>query len=88
MMQLQRQLVFFLFSSLAPGPMADSFSEIDMIMFSLFNSREREEADWRMLFHEADKRFKDIKIWVPEGATMAIIEASWEGRNGWVDALE
>ena len=52
---------------------------MDMIMFSLFNSREREEADWHMLFHEADKRFKDIKIWMPDGATLAIIEAVWEG---------
>ena len=52
-----------------------------MIMLSLFNSRERDEADWRMLFHQADERFKDIKLWVPEGATMAIIEAIWGGET-------
>lgn len=50
---------------------------MDMIMLSLFNSREREEADWRRLFHEADARFTKVKIWVPDGATLAIIEAVW-----------
>ena len=31
-------------------------------MWSLFNSRERDEADWRMLFAQADERFKDINL--------------------------
>ena len=50
---------------------------MDLVMLSLFNAREREEAEWRVLFKEADERFTDIKIWVPNGATMAIIEARW-----------
>ena len=49
---------------------------MDMIMLSLFNSREREEEDWRSIFQQADTRFTDIKVWVPEGATLAIIEAT------------
>jgi len=52
---------------------------MDMIMLSLYNSREREKEVWERLFREADARFKDIRIWVPDGATLAIIEAVWAG---------
>lgn len=50
-----------------------------MIMLSLYNSREREKEVWERLFREADTRFREIKIWVPDGATLAIIEAVWQG---------
>lgn len=52
---------------------------MDMIMLSLFNARERDRADWEQVFKEADPRFKDVVIWVPEGATLSIIEAVWAG---------
>ena len=52
-----------------------------MIMLSLFNARERERSDWEQLFMEADCRFKDVRVWVPEGATLAIIEAVWSGKG-------
>lgn len=54
-------------------------SGMDMIMLSLFNARERERSDWEQIFKEADCRFADVTIWVPEGATLAIIEAIWHG---------
>ena len=50
-----------------------------MIMLSLFNSRDREEKDWAMLFAQADKRYTNLKAWVPEGSSLAIIEAVWSG---------
>ena len=58
---------------------ADGFlcSGMDMIMLSLFNARERERSDWEQLFNQADERFKDVRIWVPEGATLAVIDAVW-----------
>lgn len=49
---------------------------MDMIMLSLFNSREREKEDWQDLFQQADTRFTNVKVWIPEGATLAIIEAT------------
>ena len=49
----------------------------DMTMLAFFNSREREREDWKDLFHEADERFTDIKIWTPEGSSFSIIEATW-----------
>lgn len=52
---------------------------MDMIMLTLFNAREREKTDWIDLLQKADPRFKNTKIWTPEGATLAIIEAYWEG---------
>ena len=48
-------------------------------MLSLFNSRDREEKEWVMLFEQADVRFRDVKAWVPNGASLAIIEAVWSG---------
>lgn len=51
--------------------------DMDMIMLTLFNAREREEADWIELFRQADPRFSVVRIWTPQGATMAIIEISW-----------
>lgn len=53
--------------------------EMDMIMLTLFNSRDREMGDWIKLFREADERYQDVKAWVPEGSTLAIIEAIWGG---------
>ena len=52
---------------------------MDMIMLSLFNARERDYSDWEQIFTEADSRFTHITIWIPEGATLAIIEAVWAG---------
>ncbi|KAL9038992.1 MAG: hypothetical protein Q9214_005058 [Letrouitia sp. 1 TL-2023] len=53
--------------------------EMDMIMLTLFNSRDREMGDWIKLFREADERYQDVKAWVPEGSSLAIIEAVWGG---------
>ena len=55
------------------------FREMDMIMLSLCNSRDREEKDWMILFEQADLRYRDVKAWVPNGASLAIIEAVWGG---------
>ena len=52
---------------------------MDMIMLSLFNSRDREQKEWVALFQQADPRFTDVKAWVPEGSSLAIIEAVWSG---------
>ena len=48
-------------------------------MLSMHNSREREAEEWQDLFLEADPRFGVLKIWVPTGASLAIIEAVWQG---------
>ena len=52
---------------------------MDMIMLSLFNSRDREEKEWVMLFGQADERYTNVKAWLPSGASLAIIEATWSG---------
>lgn len=49
-----------------------------MIMLTLFNAREREEADWIELFRQADRRYSVVRTYTPQGATMAIIEVSWK----------
>ncbi|TGO39875.1 hypothetical protein BHYA_0046g00290 [Botrytis hyacinthi] len=52
---------------------------VDMIMLSLFNSRERDADDWVTLFQAADPRFGKPKAWIPERSNLGIIEAVWEG---------
>ncbi|KAF2237623.1 O-methyltransferas-like protein [Viridothelium virens] len=53
--------------------------DMDCIMLSLFNARDREEKDWVKIFEQADPRFTHIKVWMPEGASLAIVEAVWSG---------
>lgn len=56
---------------------AESVREMDMIMLTLFNSRDRERHEWVRLFGQTDARFRDVKAWVPDGSSLAIIEATW-----------
>ncbi|RDW94052.1 uncharacterized protein DSM5745_01374 [Aspergillus mulundensis] len=51
--------------------------DMDLIMLTLCNSRERQEADRIELFKKADSRFSNIKMWTPHGAALSIIEVVW-----------
>lgn len=51
---------------------------MDIIMLSLCNSRERDEADWRQVFQEADPRFKVLRVFTPKGSALGIIDVAWE----------
>lgn len=48
-------------------------------MASLFNSRERNINDWRILFENADARFYFQGITEPPGSSLCIVEAEWQG---------
>ena len=50
---------------------------MDMIMFALFNSRERAKRDWEAIFQQADPRFKDTRDLTPDGSALCIIECEW-----------
>lgn len=50
-----------------------------MLMMTLSNARERDRDDWEMLFKQADERFQFAGAFVPEGSSLAIIEARWHG---------
>lgn len=67
-----------------PGTMTPSkereIRALDMIMFTNFNSRERERTDWKMIFEQADPRFKNLSIWTPEGSALCIIECEWRDK--------
>lgn len=52
---------------------------MDMLMLTLCNARERDSDDWKMLFKQADERFHFVGAFVPEGSSLAIIEARWQG---------
>ena len=52
---------------------------VDLVMLSLHNLRERESEEWAKIFQEADGRFGKVKITVPPGAVLGIIEAVWKG---------
>lgn len=51
---------------------------MDMLMLSICNAREREEADWRQVFQEADPRFKVMRIFTPKESALGIIDVAWE----------
>ncbi|KAK4443168.1 O-methyltransferase-domain-containing protein [Podospora aff. communis PSN243] len=53
--------------------------EYDLVMWRLFNAKERDIDDWRSLVAMADERFKITKILRPEGSQLSIIEVTWEG---------
>lgn len=50
---------------------------MDMMMLAFTKSRLRDEGEWRGLFAQADGRFGGVRCWTPEGAALAIIEATW-----------
>lgn len=51
----------------------------DLTMLQLYNSREREQAEWVRLFEQADSRFRFVGMRQPAGSAMAVLEAVWEG---------
>jgi hypothetical protein len=51
---------------------------MDAIMLSLFNSREREEGDWKNLFERADERFVSFTAnRIKENPSTGIMVAEW-----------
>lgn len=46
-------------------------------MLGIFDSRERDQDEWKLLFQEADPRFDFIGVEEPRGEALAIIEARW-----------
>lgn len=52
--------------------------QYDLIMWRLFNAKERDLDDWKSLIAMADERFKITKIVTPEGSQLSIIELTWE----------
>lgn len=60
-------------------PLTDEIRAVDLVMLSEFNARERELPDWKMLFEEADHRFRFKDVVYPKNSALAILEAVWEG---------
>ena len=52
-------------------------SSADLNMLGIFDSRERDQDEWKLLFQEADPRFDFIGVEEPRGSALAIIEARW-----------
>ena len=49
-----------------------------MLMMTLFNAREREEADWVQLLRDADPRFRFVSAKRPDVGTMGVIATVWD----------
>ncbi|KAL8658824.1 MAG: hypothetical protein Q9226_000757 [Calogaya cf. arnoldii] len=52
---------------------------MDMVMLTLCNGRERDADDWKELFAATDSRLRFVTAFVPDGSSLGIIEAIWEG---------
>ena len=46
-------------------------------MKAVFNSKERESADWESLLHRADPRFNLVKIHQAPTSALALLEVLW-----------
>ncbi|KAL9616602.1 MAG: hypothetical protein Q9160_008547 [Pyrenula sp. 1 TL-2023] len=62
----------------APWLEEKNLRTMDIDMLSLFNSRERDEDDWRYLFSQADKRFVMKGIDKPSGSSLSFVHFIWE----------
>jgi len=51
----------------------------DLMMWRMFNAKERDEADWRKLFAETDERFRVVQVIRPPGQALGIVEVEWRG---------
>lgn len=50
---------------------------LDMVVLSCFNSRERTAKDWQTLFENADEQFRFEDVITPEGSSMSLVMATW-----------
>ena len=48
-------------------------------MLELHNGMERSRDEWMELLHNADPRFKEVRIHVPPRSKLGIIEVYWVG---------
>ena len=57
------------------------FSNFDLSMKQLMNSKERDVDGWISLLQAADPGFRLKGISMPPGSKLAIIEVTWEGES-------
>lgn len=63
----------------APAVDINEFRRLDMLMWSLFNSREREVSEFADILKMADERFEFIRAHGLEGCHDKICEVIWRG---------
>lgn len=54
---------------------------MDLVMLTLLNAKERDEAAFRALFGLVDSRFRFVGVRRAEGCRMGVVEAVWEGED-------
>ncbi|TVY26927.1 O-methyltransferase [Lachnellula hyalina] len=54
---------------------------MDLVMLTLLNAKERDEAGFRTLFGLVDSRFRFVGVRREEGCRMGVVEAVWEGED-------
>ena len=62
-----------------PAVESTEIRRIDLLMFSLYNARERDDKDVAAIFEEADERFQFIGAHGVDGCHDKICEAVWRG---------
>ncbi|KAK4451383.1 S-adenosyl-L-methionine-dependent methyltransferase [Podospora aff. communis PSN243] len=67
----------------APGTVSPAKEAVlrhsDLMMWRMFNAKERDEDDWRAVVEGTDKRFKILRVFTPPGTYLGIVEIVWEG---------
>jgi hypothetical protein len=54
---------------------------MDLAMKAAFNSKERTVDEWRLLFWEADERFKLADVQVGGGQGLAVLRFTWDSES-------
>ncbi|RAQ98860.1 putative O-methyltransferase [Stemphylium lycopersici] len=61
-----------------PNDLDRKLRAVDSTMLEIGNARERDLAEWKGLFEEADTKFKFLELHQPPGSSLAIVEVVWE----------
>lgn len=56
----------------------ESLRAMDLTMLEIGNAKERDLAEWKSLFEQADSRFIFKGMKQPPGSRLAILETTWE----------
>lgn len=56
-------------------------------MIAIFNGRERDADEWRLLFDRADSRFHFVGVKQPEGSSFAMMVAIWSASSTYIQSV-
>ncbi|OTA97997.1 hypothetical protein M426DRAFT_77207 [Hypoxylon sp. CI-4A] len=66
-----------------PNSVERKLRAMDLTMLEIGNAKERDVDEWGALFQQADQRFSFQGMQQPQGSSLALLQATWEGAPLW-----